>query len=74
MQYQLVFPLALVLLEMNVPLGGGASTFFRTGVGFFSSGMSFLGTSGTLKILFVFNHVFFYMFEYNRHEKESRNT
>lgn len=50
----------MALLQINVPLGGGASTFFRTGVGFFSSGMSFLGTSGTLKIFFVFRNMFSY--------------
>jgi hypothetical protein len=45
---------------MNVPLEGGTSIFFRTVVGFFSSGMSFLGTSGTLKILFDFKNMSLY--------------
>lgn len=51
---------SLVLPKINVPFGGGASIFFRSGVGFFSSGMSFLGTSGTLKISCVFKHVSFH--------------
>lgn len=64
---------ALVLPKTNVPLRGGASIFFRTVAGFFSSGMSFLGTSGTLKISFVFKNVSFHSVYSRRHNKGSHN-
>lgn len=38
-------------LQRNVPLAGGAFSFSGMGTGTFSSG--FLGTSGTLKTLFI---------------------
>lgn len=38
-------------LQREVPLAGGAFSFLGMGTGTFSSG--FLGTSGTLKILFI---------------------
>lgn len=38
--------------DMNdgIPFAGGTSFFLETGMGLFSSGTGFLGTSGTLKI------------------------
>lgn len=38
----------------DVPLAGGATAFLRPGGGTFFSGSGFLGTTGTLKILFCF--------------------
>lgn len=38
----------------DVPLAGGVTAFFRPGGGTFFSGSGFLGTTGTLKILFYF--------------------
>lgn len=38
----------------DVPLAGGATAFLRPGGGTFFSGSGFLGTTGTLKILFDF--------------------
>lgn len=38
----------------DVPLAGGATAFLRPGGGTFFSGSGFLGTTGTLKILFYF--------------------
>lgn len=35
----------------GIPFAGGASFFWGTGIGFFSSGTGFLGIAGTLKIL-----------------------
>lgn len=38
----------------DVPLAGGATAFLRPGGGTFFTGSGFLGTAGTLKILFYF--------------------
>lgn len=41
-------------MVLQVPSGGGDSTFLGTGMAGFSSKTGFFGTSGTLKILVSF--------------------
>lgn len=62
----------------NVPLGGGGSAFLGTSVCTFSSGTTFLGTSGTLKkvisvICMKFKHSVFSTWDIKRKTQGHNN-